>query len=567
MSNSASFGAPLTEERSTLLRRLEVLRRADLILHCTADLDLILQLFLDLVMEVAQAASGTLYMVDAEQHQLVFAVVRGPDEVSAALQGHRMPVGQGIVGKCVQRGEAIWVPVVEHSHDWARELAERSGYRPGNVLCLPLKAQERVIGVVQLFDHPSARPYSQAELDFLGVLVNDLALKIENARLLDTSRSMVARMRALLDVGIELGTTQDRDRLLMLILERVCQLLQAEAASIFELEEETGELILRATTSVPPGGMEQVRVPPGVGIGGWVAQHEQTVLVPDVRQDPRFYYQMDEVTSFVTRSILCAPLVVQDPVPGQEGVVRRRVVGVAQALNKQGGQVFTAADVEIFEGLARQAAMAMERTRLYREINDLFANAVMALTETIEAKDPYTQGHTRRVMEVSVAIAEELGLSAEEVSKVRLAALFHDIGKIGMPDAILQKSGQVTPEEMAVIQQHPSRGERILRPLRRLREIIPGVAEHHERYDGSGYPQGLRGEEICLAGRVIAVADTFDAMVSDRPYRRGLPAEAVLQEVRGQAGRQFDPRMVEGLVRAWEKGRLPLPSAARSETG
>jgi putative nucleotidyltransferase with HDIG domain len=562
MSDSAAFGTPPAEERTALLQRLEVLRRADLILHSTEDLDLLLRLFLDLVMEMARVRSGTLYLVDAERRELVFAVVRGPAEVSAALQGHRMPIGQGIVGKCVQRGEAIWVPAVERSRDWARELAERSGYQPQNVLCLPLKAQERVIGVVQLFDHPADCPYNRAELDFLGVLVNDLALKIENARLLDTSRSMVARMRALLDVGVELGSTLDRDRLLILILERVQQLLLAEAASILELEEETGELVLRATTSVPPGGLEQVRVPPGVGIGGWVAQHGQTVLVPDVRQDPRFYYQMDEVTSFVTRSILCTPLVVQEQVPGQEGVIRRRVVGVAQALNKEGGQTFTPADVEIFEGLARQAAIAMERTRLYREINDLFANTILTLTETIEAKDPYTRGHTRRVVEVSVAIAEEMGLPPAEVRKIRLAALFHDIGKIGMPDAILHKPGRVTPEEMEVIQQHPSRGERILRPLRLLKEIIPGVAEHHERYDGAGYPGGLRGEEISLAGRVIAVADTFDAMSSDRPYRRGLPAETVLAEIRSQAGRQFDPQMVQACLRACEKGRLDLPAAA-----
>jgi len=469
-----------------------------------------------------------------------------------------MPADQGIVGRCVQRGEAVWVPDVEHSPEWARDLARRSGYRPQNVLCLPLKVQEQVIGVVQLFDHPADRPYTRAELEFLSVLVNDLALKIENARLLEASRQMVARLQALLDVGLELGTTLDRGRLLTLILDRVCQLLQAEAASVLELDEETGELVLVATTSTQALAAGAVRVPPGEGIAGWVAEHGETALVPDVRLDPRFYAKADEVTHFVTRSILCTPLVLQEQVPGQAGVFYRRVVGVAQALNKRNGGSFTVADIEIFEGLARQAALAIERTHLYQEIN----NVIAALTEALEAKDPYTQGHTRRVTEISMAIAQEMGLPPDEIARIRTAALLHDIGKIGMPDAILQKPGLCSASEREVIRLHPQRGERILQPLRHLREILPGVVEHHERYDGQGYPQGLRGEEISLAGRIIAVADTFDAMTSNRSYRQALPLDVVLAEVRAQAGVQFDPQVVAAFFRAWERGAIARPAAA-----
>jgi HD-GYP domain-containing protein (c-di-GMP phosphodiesterase class II) len=551
--------AAALEERAALLRRLEVLHRADLILQRTADRDLMLQQFLDLMMESAQASSGTLYLVDQEREELVFAVVRGPAGVSSALQGWRMPIGQGIVGKSVQRGALIWVPVVEYSRDWAQELSERSGYRPQNVLCLPLKVKDRVIGVVQLFDHPSEHPYEQAELDFLSVLVNDLALKMDNANLLDASRRLVARMRALLEVGVELGATLERDRLLNLIMERVCELLSAEAASVFELDEETGDMVLCATTMTVAGELPDIRVPPGEGIAGWVAQHGETILVPDVDQDPRYYAQASRTTGYVTRSILCTPLVVQEQVPGQVSF-HRRVIGVAQALNKQKDEPFTSDDIEVFEGLARQAAIAMERTRLYRDINGMFVDIIKALTETIEAKDPYTKGHTGRVTDVSVVIAREMGLSPDEVFKISLSALLHDIGKIGMPDAILRKPSQVTEAELRVIREHPERGERILRPLRHLRDIIAGVADHHEQYDGSGYPHGLKGDGISLAGRVIAVADTFDAMTSDRPYRQGMPAGVVVEEVRQQAGRQFDPRVVAAFLWAWEKGLIPWPT-------
>lgn len=547
---------------ATLRRRLTILQRADLILGRSEEERSLLQEFLALIMEAAQVRSGTLYLLDAERNELVFAVVQGPAGVAQALEGRRMPADWGIAGRCAQRGRPIWVPAVEQSRDWARDLAERSGYRPQNVLCLPLKAQERVIGVVQLFDHPPASPYDQADIDFLSLLVNDLALKLENARLLSTSREMVKRLRALLDVGVELGGTLDRNLLLGLILERVCQLLQTEAASIFELDEAAGELVLCATTRNVPGEAGEIRVPLGRGIAGWVAREGRTEVVPDVSRDPRFYAPASEKTGFVTRSILCTPLVIQEQVPGQEGVFRRRVIGVAQALNKRDGGLFTRSDIEIFEGLARQAAIAMERVRLYREVNDLFASAIMALAEAMEAKDPYTRGHTRRVTDFSIAIAEEIGLPPEEVYKVRIAAMLHDIGKIGMPDAILQKPGRVDEAEREVIRRHPQEGERILRPLQHLREIIPGVAEHHERYDGTGYPRGLRGEEISLYGRIIAVADVFDALTSERCYRQALPVDAVLEEMRAQAGRAFDPRVVEAFFRAWEKGRIALPEKA-----
>ncbi len=543
---------------TSLQRRLALIHRADLIMRETPDLSQMYRRFLELMLEAAEASAGTLYLVDEETGELVFEVVLGPAGVEQSLQGHRMPIGQGIVGHAARRGEPIWIPEIEHSRHWARDLAERSGYHPHNVLCLPLKVQERVIGVVQLFDHPAERPYAQADIDFLGVMVNDLALKVENAHLLNTSRQMVERLRALLEVSLELGATFDRDQLLHLILARMRQLVRAEAATIFELDETSGELVVSAATSIPAEKLGQIRVPPGRGIAGWVARHGETVLVTDVRNDPRFYPQVEEQTDLVTRSILCSPLVVQEQVPGEERVFRRRIVGVVQVLNKKEPGSFTSTDLEILEGLAGQAAVAIERNRLYRQISDMFTSAVMTLTEAMEAKDPYTEGHTRRVTTTSVAIARELGLGEAEVARIRTAALLHDIGKIGMPDAILNKMGRVTEEEMEIIRRHPLDGERILRPLHHLREAIRGIAEHHERYDGTGYPQGLRGEEISLDGRIIAVADTFDAITSTRSYRRAMSPERAIAELQKNAGRQFDPQVVEAFLRAWEKGQVIL---------
>lgn len=550
------------EQHAALSQRLEYLQRADLILHHIEDMAFLLQRFLELMLEAAQAKSGTYYEVDAERKELTFAVVLGPSGVDKALQGHHIPIGEGIVGHVAQTGEGKWIPQIEHDRHWARDFAERSGYTPCNVICLPLKAQDKVIAVVQLFDLALPHP----DQEFLTGLVNDLALKVENARLLDDYREMVRRQQALLDVAAKLASTLDRNQLLGTILDQIVRLIVADDASIFELqgtgEEGEGEqeLVLLNATRLPPELLGTIRVPLDQdSIAGWVALHGETLLVPDVHKDPRWNPKVDELTSFVTHSILCTPLFVEEQVPGQEGLSRRRLVGVAQVVNKKGGGDFTTADQEIFEGLACQAAVALERVRLYQETSDLFTDAIAALAEAIDLRDPYTRGHTRRVTMTSVGVAQEMGCSAEEVLQIRLGALLHDIGKIGMPDDILKEDGKMTEKNLAQMHLHPSDGARILERMQRLGGTIRrGVAEHHERYDGKGYPQGLQGREISLAGRIIAVADTFDAITSNRPYRKGRPTEVALSIIKEEAGRQFDPEVVQAFLQAWDKGNVAL---------
>jgi HD-GYP domain-containing protein (c-di-GMP phosphodiesterase class II) len=255
--------------------------------------------------------------------------------------------------------------------------------------------------------------------------------------------------------------------------------------------------------------------------------------------------------------MVCTRLETQEQIPGQEGAFRRKIIGVAQVINKLEG-AFTPADVEIFEGLARQAAIAIDRDRLYQYISEVLAQVLAVMSKMIEAKDPYTEGHTQRVTTTSVAIAEEMARSETEVMRIRRAAQLHDIGKIWLDDSILHKKGRVSEREMAEIRRHPELGKTVLSPLYPFQQVIRGIAEHHESYDGKGYPAGLKGEEICLDARIIAVADTFDAMTSTRSYREALPTGVALEELQKKAGHQFDPRVVEAFLRAWEKGLVPV---------
>lgn len=194
-----------------------------------------------------------------------------------------------------------------------------------------------------------------------------------------------------------------------------------------------------------------------------------------------------------------------------------------------------------------------------RQNQELFLETIRTLAAAIDAKDPYTRGHAERVSSYSMAIARHLGLSAEGVFRVRIAAILHDVGKLGIRDDILKKPGGLTQEEYATMREHTKIGSQIMSPIRMLKDIIPGIRNHHETWDGKGYPDGLTGEEIPLVARIIGVADTFDAMTTNRPYQRAAPLEYVVQKMREMAGRRFDPNVIDAFLAAVTAGDITPP--------
>jgi putative nucleotidyltransferase with HDIG domain len=193
------------------------------------------------------------------------------------------------------------------------------------------------------------------------------------------------------------------------------------------------------------------------------------------------------------------------------------------------------------EALVRRLKQAL------RQNQELFLETIRTLAAAIDAKDPYTRGHSERVSSYSMAIARHLGLSQDEVFRVRTAAILHDVGKLGIRDGILNKPGGLTDDEYAVMQQHTAIGAQIMEPIRMLKDIIPGIRNHHETWDGTGYPDKLAGETIPLVARIIGVADTFDAMTTNRPYQRQRPSTSC-SKLRAMSGHRFDPRVVDALL-------------------
>lgn len=205
---------------------------------------------------------------------------------------------------------------------------------------------------------------------------------------------------------------------------------------------------------------------------------------------------------------------------------------------------FSTVELEIFCSLGSQAAIAMENANLYQKPHETFLHTAEALAEAVNSRDPYTGGHIRRVQSYALQMAESLGMNRKDKEALRLAAILHDIGKIGIDDAILRKVDQLTSEEKRLMDDHPKIGAKILGYVEEMKEVIPGVLHHHEWYDGSGYPAGLKGEGIPLLARIIAAADAFDAFTTDRPYRKALDKETALQIMAEDAAKHFDPHLL-----------------------
>ena len=528
----------LLEERERELNaikiRLKALQRADEISRSGFDLPVVLGGFMDLVSEITHSDGAGVVLQDERTEEYSFVVADGDIQ---DVEGKKVEKGKGLVGWVIKTGVPLCLNDLSSEKRWSKRAKEELGFVPRNALLVPVKIRGMVVGVVVLVNKTEQESYTEEDVEMGLLFCSHLATTVENIRLYRKMEWQLKKLSGLVETSVLLGSTLNIDKLLDMIMEVAKQVTNAEASSIFQIDEETKELYFVIAKGEKGEAVKSIRVPWGKGVVGWVAQTGETVHVPDVYKDERFYKKVDEKSKFTTRSILAVPLKVKD-----------KIIGVAEVLNKIGGGGFTPEDIELFEALAKQAAVAMENARLYQDLDDLFRSSIRAIVYAVEAKDRYTRGHTERVTDYTLLIAREMGLDEAELRDLELAALLHDVGKIGIPDSILGKPGRLTDEEYSVIKQHPVRGAKIMSPLKQLQNVIPGIRHHHEFYNGTGYPDGLKGKEIPLMARIIAVGDAFDAMTTDRPYRKGMPIMKAIGILQKDAGTQFDPVVVDAFV-------------------
>jgi HAMP domain-containing protein len=356
-------------------------------------------------------------------------------------------------------------------------------------------------------------------------------------RTVDSLQASRRQIQSLLSRICEaVGRPIDVETLFEVLLRTLLSVSELDSGAIFLLSPDGKSLRVRAAAGLREEDRDAV-VPLGKGIVGWVASHGQLVTVSESMP----WGARDDLTP-LEKSM---PWAVHVPlgVPG-------RIRGVMSIGRTRDGKELSSDDLATIRNLALQVSVAVENAALREDMERTYVEMTSALAAAVEARDRYTRGHSKRVTEFAVATAKKMGLSESFLRDLEAAALLHDIGKIGIPDWILHSRSPLPPEGMACIREHPIGGEAILRPVGSLWRLCPIVRHHHEHYDGGGYPDGLKGEEIPLAARILAVADSFDAMISPRAYKITRSREEAVEELIRCRGATFDPACVDALI-AW----------------
>lgn len=497
---------------SSTLRVSEVARRA-----------------LEAVLELTGATSGSVVMLSEETPGVTSTEVAAATEPDS--EERAIPSGE-VVAVVSREARAVHFD----SNPEGKTAVER---RPA--VSVPLKVGGEVTGVLTLTGKAQGAAFGEDETRFLTVLSTGLALALQNARLFRALERRAVMLERLSEVGQVISATLEIDVVLDSALRSAREIPGAECCMLRLLDEQTGELVLKGSLGLSEdlkAKTERVRAE-GTALEE-VFRTGQPVVVQNLAACDRSLHlpcYTEEMHAVVI-------------VPVQ---ARNKVLGTLEVYSFSPRR-WKQEEVRYLATLAAQTGVAVENALLYESLREYYMNSVRALAAALEAKDVYTRGHSQRVADWARACACEMRFTEEELEEVYLAGLLHDIGKIGVREEILLKSGTLTPQEREEIESHPVVGARILEPTKFSREVIEAVRYHHEDYGGGGYPEGIHGEEIPIFARIIRVADAYDAMTSDRPYRKAYPRDWAIEELQRCVGKQFDPDVVRAFLAVVGKG-------------
>ncbi|RNC71374.1 MAG: HD domain-containing protein [Desulfuromonadales bacterium] len=380
------------------------------------------------------------------------------------------------------------------------------------------------------------------EIEEANYKIADLASELEDKNV--NLERAVARLSTLYKVGLAVNSTMQIDTLFNLIVRTTVETLQARIGYIILYDSHLQELRVKTLLGheVQPGCSPILQMKPS-SVSTWVIENRQPLLIADIDAAPEF--DRFSALGYERKTLICAPLKVKD-----------EIIGTITVVNKQGDSTYTTEELELLSTIAAQASIAIKNAQLYDEQQATYLHTIQALVSAIEASDSYTRGHSERVTRYSVELARKLAFTPERLKVIERAAILHDIGKIGIDMNLLHKEGKLTPEDIHALHQHPTIGMRILEPIDFLQDVRLCIGQHHERFDGRGYPNRADASEQLLESRILAIADAFDAMTSDRPYRKAMPVEVAVKELLDHAGSQFDPELVPHFVELLESGIL-----------
>jgi hypothetical protein len=335
------------------------------------------------------------------------------------------------------------------------------------------------------------------------------------------------------------------NRLISSIMKMIHDTVDASASSLLLLDRENRELYFRSANGPVGQQLKKLHIDRQSGVAGWIVRNGKPQIVNDPAKNRYFYENIDKATGFKTRSIIGVPI-----------IINGETYGVIEALNKRDGADFDNRDLKIMQGLARTIAIALEDARMNRELQNSYKGTVKALVALADTKETSGGGHSRRVTDYVIMAAREVPLQDNEIRILEYAAMLHDIGKLSIPDSVLNKSENPTEVEWRMIRNHPLVGYDLMKDIPCIKEASKLVLYHHERYDGTGYPEGLAGESIPIGARLISVADAFDHMTTPHAYRKALSKEIAFAELLQQSGIQFCPVVVKAFNSGYVKSHL-----------
>jgi len=489
-----------------------------------------LPIILDQSLSLLRVDGAALVLCDTQTNENIIELARGG---WADLTGARLRPDEGISGHVIVTGEIYVSADVANDPRFARarQIADARA-----AICVPLRAQEQIIGAVWV---ASRREIDTVQVRLLTAVADIAANAIHRATLHEKTEQQLRRLTALHTIDLAITSSVDLRATLEVLLPQVIGQLDAAAAAVFLYDAQAQSLRCAAARGFRSRAIEKTVTRLDTDPAGRAILERRTVAIPNLAsEDASAFHFLFAAEGFV--ACYCAPLVAKGDVKGVLYVFQRAPL------------TLPAEWFDWLEALATQTAIAIENAQLFEGLRHSNLELAIAYERTIEGwsraldlRDKETEGHTQRVTELTLKLARMAGLPEKELVHLKRGALLHDIGKMGVPDRILLKPSALSEEEWEIMRRHPAYAYEMLAPIEYLRPALHIPYCHHEKWDGSGYPRGLKGGQIPLAARLFAVVDVWDALRSDRPYRKGW-AEAKMREyLRTQAGIHFDPEVVE----------------------
>jgi len=491
---------------------------------------------LETAVRVTGATAGLLTRSTPDGNQSVIMSLGFPSEVNEL----EFQNGQGIVGAVMLRGKATAVQDISASFD-LQSPPDLVAYGLQAAICVPMLEDGRLWGTLSAFD-VKKREWTADDNRVLATLGNQGVVAVRNAELYDNNQRSIWELKNLQEALQAATSTLDLNQVLQQVLAGAAKASSAQIGCL--ALDESGRLILKGGFGTDSSTAEKL----ALGVGGDICRDVMASGTPYMEALATSFAEKDSPLN--PRAVLCVPI-----------TLRGKPTGVVFLANYQVGHPFTPDHRNLVTELAAQAAVAIDNARLFKDREEVILASLEALANTVDAKDPYTAGHSVRVTQYALMIARQMKYSPKDQNAwVRLerGCRLHDIGKVGVPDAVLQKAGKLTNEEFAKMRDHTIIGFNILSGLKMLTDELVIVRSHHERFDGKGYPDRKKGEDLPMFAWIVSAADAIDAMTSDRPYRKGMSLDVALSQVREGAGTHFHPDVAEAVLDASHNGTLNL---------